>query len=119
MKVMMVLVTAVAFGLGSMGAALAADAIVNLDGLKSVGDSTLSQMHGKNITATNIVNNSPLFIVSGGGRNGSSNNGTASTAGGSANSTAGNGYSFPGMAFSFGGSANSTSSPGSASSSSH
>ena len=119
MKVMMVLVTAVAFGLGSMGAALAADAIVSLDGLKSVGDSTLSQMHGKNITATNIVNNSPLFIVSGGGRNGSSTDGTVSTAGGNAYSSAGTGHAVPGMAFSFGGSANSTSSPGSSSNSSH
>src|SRR5208282_3512500 len=55
MNVMKVLVTAVAFALGSMSAAMAADAMVSIDGLHAVGDGTLSEKHGKDISIANTV----------------------------------------------------------------
>ena len=55
MNVMKVLVTAVAFALGSMSAAITTDAMVSIDGLHAVGDGTLSEKHGKDISIANTV----------------------------------------------------------------
>ena len=49
MSIGKVLVTAAALTLGSIGAAMAADAMMNIDGLSAVGDGTLSEKHGKDI----------------------------------------------------------------------
>jgi len=63
MNVIKVLVTAAAFALSSMSAAFAADAIISVDGLKSVEDSKLSEMHGKNITVNNNFTNNVTNTV--------------------------------------------------------
>jgi len=78
MSIGKVLVTAAALTLGSMGAAMAADDMMNVDGLRSVGDGTLSGKHGKDVniaqgqqsTSQSNANNS--FIVDGNLTNGKS-----------------------------------------------
>jgi hypothetical protein len=49
MSIGKILVIAAAFTLGSFGAAMAADALVSVDGLNSIGDQALSEKHGKDL----------------------------------------------------------------------